>query len=95
MTPSLGGGGGNRTRVREGSVESFYTFSALVFYLATAPLSGKWRRGQPVIFTRRLRVSPSRYPDLASPLRIASGGPSGRRHGQLSRECVVVVAYCF
>ena len=70
---SNGGGGGNRTRVREGSYGSFYTFSALVFYLAGAPLSGKWRVGQPVRFVQRLRASPPDYPDMSSPRRIASG----------------------
>ena len=37
----VGGGGGNRTRVRKGSYGSFYTLSQLVFYLTAKPLSGK------------------------------------------------------
>jgi len=37
------------------------------FYLAAAPLSGKWRRSQPVRFALRLRASPESYPQLSSP----------------------------
>src|SRR5262245_36327789 len=36
-SPLLGGGGGNRTRVRKGSYESFYTLSRLVFLSRFAP----------------------------------------------------------
>ena len=69
----VGGGGGNRTRVRKGSYESFYTFSRLVVYLADRTLSGKRSNGQPVSFVLRLRASPLDYPDTTSPRRIASG----------------------
>ena len=90
---TTGGGGGNRTRVRKGSARSIYTLSRLVVYLTGAPLSGKRNIGQPRYLTRPPGASRPSYPEFASPLRIASGGLSGRRHG-LSRESeLVVVSY--
>ena len=90
----VGGGGGNRTRVRKGSYGSFYTLSLLGVYLTVRPLSGKQSNGQPVNLVRWLRASPPDHPELTSPRRVASGRLPGRRHG-LSREGVVGVASYF
>ncbi len=90
-----GGGGGNRTRVRKGSYWSFYTLSRLGVYLTGRPLNGKRAVGQPLHFARPSGASRPDYPEFASPLRIASGGLSGGRHG-LSREGeLIVVSYFF
>jgi hypothetical protein len=46
----VGGGGGNRTRVREGSYESFYTFSRLVFLSRHRPADRQMDRWPAQIF---------------------------------------------
>jgi len=65
--PLFGGGGGNRTRVRKGSYESFYTLSRFVFLSHLRTAERQMDRRPARLFRRPATDVAGGYPELSSP----------------------------